>query len=141
MEKTKPSEDGNFSRDGALPPLPPIPPRVATPIQAQYHHQPLQHNYVIMPTNGSATAGLVLGIISLIISVISPFTLGLCCFLSIPMAAIGALFSHIGYSRSKQIGIGNGNAVTGLILNWLQIASALILLVLFVLGAALPETG
>ena len=141
MEKTEPTEGGNFSGSGPLPPLPPIPPKVATPIRSQYHQPPLQQNFVIMPTNGSATAGLVLGIISLTISLISPFTLGLCCFLSVPMAAIGALFSHIGYTRSKQIGIGNGNAVTGLILNWLQVGSALILLFLFVLGVSIPETS
>ena len=138
MEEAKPPEDGNFGRSGPLPPLPPIPPRVATPIQTQYQPHPLQQNFVVMPTNGSATAGLVFGIISIIISAISPFFLFTCCFVSVPMAAIGALFSHIGYDRSKQIGIGNGNAVGGLILNWLQVGFALILLLLFILGVSLP---
>jgi len=138
MEEAKPPEDGNFGRSGPLPPLPPIPPRVVTPIQTQYHPHPLQQNFVVMPTNGSATAGLVFGIISIIISVISPFFLFSCCFVSVPMAIIGVIFSHIGYDRSKQIGIGNGNAVGGLILNWLQVGFASILLFLFILGVSLP---
>ena len=146
MEDAKPPEDGNFGRSGPLPPLPPIPPRVvtqpsvATPIQTQFNPNPYQQNFVVMPTNGSATAGLVFGIISIIISAISPFFLFTCCFVSVPMAGIGALFSHIGYGRSKQVGIGNGNAVGGLILNWLQVGSAIILLFLFILGVSLPAT-
>tara|TARA_B100000575_G_scaffold207075_1_gene168447 strand:+ start:4487 stop:4801 length:315 start_codon:yes stop_codon:yes gene_type:complete len=84
---------------------------------------------VVTPTNGSATAGMVLGILSIIISVISPFTGFLCCLISLPMAFFGAIFSLIGYSNSKQNGVGNASAVTGLILNFLQITGVIVGLV------------
>ena len=82
--------------------------------------------FVVTPTNGSATAGMVLGILSIILSVISPFTGFLCCFISLPMAFFGGIFSLIGYGNSKQNGVGNASAVTGLILNFLQLTGAIL---------------
>ena len=71
--------------------------------------------------NGSATAGMVLGIVSMILSVLSPLMFFACCFVSLPLAFFGMIFSHIGHSNSKTTGVGNGQAVAGLILNWLQL--------------------
>jgi len=137
MEQPKPPEDGSFGPSSHLPPQPPIRHIVNTPIPIAGH--PLQQNFVVQPTNGGATAGLVFGILSILISAIGgPLSLGLCCFVSIPMAAVGVVFSHIGYSRSKVVGVGNGNAVGGLILNWLQVGLALILIFLLILGISVP---
>lgn len=72
-------------------------------------------------TNSSATAGMVLGIVSMVLTVLSPLSLFVCCFISIPLAFFGMIFSHIGHKNSKITGVGKGQAVTGLILNWLQL--------------------
>jgi len=72
-------------------------------------------------SNGSATAGMVLGIISMSLSVLSPLMFFMCCFVSLPLAFFGMIFSHVGYSNSKTTGLGNGQAVAGLVLNWLQL--------------------
>jgi len=94
---------------------------------------------VIMPSsNGSATWGMILGIISMIISVVGgPFSGGLCCFISLPIAFIGMILSHIGSSAAKNSGVGRGEATAGLVLNWLQLLVIVIgIVAFFVFGAA-----
>ena len=92
----------------------------------------MQQGLIIAPmqSNGTATAGMVLGIISLTLSILSPIAMLLCCFVSIPMAALGVIISHVGYSNSKKTGVGNGQAVAGLVLNWIQVLPAVILFAL-----------
>lgn len=91
--------------------------------------------------NGSATAGMVLGIISVILTILSPFLVGICLFVSIPMAFFGLIFSMVGLSAAKQrSGYGTGQAVTGLILNFLQLL-IVILPVLFVLFTGMAYTA
>ena len=96
-------------------------------------------NVVMTPSNGSATAGMVLGIISIVFSVLSPLSYGMCCFISIPMAIIGVILSHVGQGRAKEIGgVGSGNAVAGLVLNYIQIGIAVLLLILLMVGISVP---
>lgn len=107
-----------------------------SPFAAQTHivHLPPQGN-------GSATAGMVLGIISVILTILSPLFIGVCLFVSIPMAFFGLIFSMVGFSAAKQrSGYGTGQAVTGLILNFLQLL-VVILPVLFVLFSGMLYVG
>jgi hypothetical protein len=76
--------------------------------------------------NSSATAGLVLGIISMVFSIMAPFFFLICCFFSIPLSFLGIIFSHIGYSNAKTTGVGKRQAIAGLILNWPQLLLGLI---------------
>ncbi len=93
---------------------------------------------MVNQSSGSATAGLVLGIISIILTALSPILGFLCCIVSVPMAILGVIFSHIGYSHSKNHGVGTGNAVAGLVLNWLTIiATVLAILGILLLGFSL----
>tara|TARA_B100001540_G_C15451571_1_gene481352 strand:- start:58 stop:534 length:477 start_codon:yes stop_codon:yes gene_type:complete len=133
-----------------LPSAPKQPPQMAQmPNPQVYQNQPnvgygnpnLSQQIIIVPSNGMATTGLVFGIISLITSLISPFFLFTCCLLSVPMALLGALFSHLGYSQSRTNGVGGGAAVAGLVLNWMQILIGIGLLFLLILGIALPYPG
>lgn len=82
-------------------------------------------------SNASATAGMVLGIVSMSLSVLSPLLFFACCFASLPLAFFGIIFSHIGYSNSKTSGVGNGQAVAGLVLNWLQLLMVFIPIMAF----------
>ena len=113
-------------------------------VVGQVTHQVVgvQPNMILVqnPTNGSATAGMVLGIVSMSFSVLSPLTWFLCCFISIPLAFFGVIFSHIGYSNSKQTGVGNGQAITGLILNWLQLLMVFIP-IMAIMGIGFMETS
>ena len=57
-----------------------------------------------------------------------------------PMALVGVAFSHAGFSNSKTSGVGNGQAVAGLILNYIQIVPFAILMLLVLLGfMSIPE--
>jgi hypothetical protein len=87
--------------------------------------------FVTAQNNGSATAGMVLGIVSMVLSVLSPLTYFTCCFVSLPLAFFGMICSHIGYSNSKTTGVGNGQAIAGLVLNWLQLLMVFIPIMVF----------
>jgi hypothetical protein len=80
----------------------------------------------IPQSNGFATAGMVLGIISMMFSAMAPFMFLICCIVSLPLALLGIIFSHIGYSKAKTTGIGKGQAIAGLILNWPQLLLGII---------------
>jgi hypothetical protein len=93
---------------------------------------------VISTTNGSATWGMILGIISFILSIGGVFSGGLCCLFSVPLAFIGVILSHVGSGASKRTGVGSGEATAGLILNWLQLGAIVVSIVGFlVFGAAI----
>ncbi len=93
---------------------------------------------VISTTNGSATWGMILGIISFILSIAGVFSGGLCCFLSVPLAIVGVILSHVGSGAAKRTGVGSGEATAGLILNWLQLGAIIVSIVAFlVFGAAI----
>ena len=87
--------------------------------------------FVTAQNNGSATAGMVLVIVSMVLSVLSPLTYFTCCFVSLPLAFFGMICSHIGYSNSKTTGVGNGQAIAGLVLNWLQLLMVFIPIMVF----------
>jgi len=137
------------------PPLPPAPPPAPTPPSSVPVPTPVplpqgippglvQGNVVVsyqrLPSNSAAAAGMVFGIVSLIFTVIAPLFFFFCCFLSIPMALIGVAFSHAGLSNSRTSGVGNGQAVAGLILNYIQIVPFALLMLLVLLGiTSIPE--
>jgi hypothetical protein len=82
--------------------------------------------FVVAQNNTSATAGLVLGIIAMVFTIMAPFFFLICCIFSIPLSLLGIIFSHIGYSNAKNTGVGKGQAIAGLILNWPQLLLGLI---------------
>lgn len=96
----------------------------ATPSHANGNQQGMV--FVAAQNNASATAGLALGIISLVFSIMAPFFFLICCFFSIPLSFLGIIFSHIGYSNAKTTGVGKRQAIAGLILNWPQLIFGMI---------------
>jgi len=82
--------------------------------------------FVVAQNNASATAGLVLGIIAMVFSIMAPFFFLICCIFSIPLSFLGIIFSHIGYSNAKTTGVGKRKAIAGLILNWPQLLLGII---------------
>ena len=114
--------------------------------EKNYPHHPSQSNihpnFFISPSNNSATAGMVLGIVSIVFSMLGVFSGGLCCIISIPAALGGVVASHIGFNNSKKVGVGSGSAITGLILNWLTVGGVILLilaLLLFGFGAIIAS--
>ena len=58
------------------------------------------------------------------------------------MSVIGVVLGHVGYSQSKISGVGGGEAISGLILNWFQVAILLVLLFAgMVLGAGVMASS
>ncbi|HJM19195.1 MAG TPA: hypothetical protein QF802_01900 [Candidatus Thalassarchaeaceae archaeon] len=101
-------------------------------------HAPIQVTNVMMnQSNGAATASMIMGIISFLMF-LSGFILwgAQCC--SMPLAIIGVALGHVGYGNSKTTGVGGGEAMIGLILNWLQVGLLLIgLILILIFGVAL----
>jgi hypothetical protein len=95
-----------------------------TPFHANGNQQGMV--FVVAHNNASATAGLVLGIIAMVFSIMAPFFFLICCIFSIPLAFLGIIFSHIGYFNAKKTGVGKRQAIAGLILNWPQLLLGLI---------------
>jgi hypothetical protein len=83
---------------------------------------------------------MVIGIISMLFF-LAGFAVGITWCCSIPMSIIGVVLGHVGYSNSKMNGVGGGEAVTGLVLNWIQVLAALALVVIIVIfGAAIMSS-
>ena len=82
--------------------------------------------FAVAQNNASATAGLVLGIIAMVFSIMAPFFFLICLIFSIPLAFLGIIFSHIGYFNAKKTGVGKNQAIAGIILNWPQLLLGLI---------------
>ena len=82
--------------------------------------------FAVAQNNASATAGLALGIIAMVFSIMAPFFFLICCIFSIPLSFLGIIFSHIGYFNAKTTGVGKRQAIAGLILNWPQLILGLI---------------
>jgi len=95
------------------------------------HPTGLQSQLTITHTNERATVGLILGIFSLSISILSPLSGFLCFFVSFPLAILGYDLSSKGFNRSKEIGIGNVQSVVGMILNGMVMLAGVFLLLLF----------
>ena len=97
-------------------------------------------NVMMSPSNGAATASLVLGIISFIFWGLGWFVIVTWCC-SVPMSIIGVVLGHVGYSNSTTTGVGGTESIIGLILNWLQVGLLIILAIaIFIFGAALSSS-
>lgn len=116
-------------------------PQVIGGIPSQGYAAPQGMMIAVLPTNGAATAGMVLGIVSMSLSVLSPLVFFMCCFVSIPLAIAGVIASHVGYNGSKTSGIGNGQAIAGLVLNWLQILLTIVPILLFTGAVSTASLG
>jgi hypothetical protein len=78
-----------------------------------------------VPSSGSATASMVLGIIGV---VFGWCTFGLPCVLAV-------IFGHVGYMQTKDgLKSGKGLAVAGLVLGYVMLVPGIVLTILVVLG-------
>jgi hypothetical protein len=76
--------------------------------------------------NGVAVAGMVLGIVTLVLSWLW--------FISIPAGIVGLILSIIGKAKAKKVGKGNGMALTGLILSTIGIIIAVIVVIVGIIA-------
>jgi hypothetical protein len=88
-------------------------------------------------TPGIVTAGFVLSILGLVLTVTFVFFM-----IGIPLAIIGGVISMIALSEAKRKGQGKGMAITGVILSGITVLIAVIGLVLVLLFSSVSsETG
>jgi len=76
--------------------------------------------------NGLAVAGMVLGIVSLVLICIW--------FVSLPCAIVGLCLSVVGKNKALETNSGGGMAITGLVLSCITLALLVIVLVMFLMG-------
>ncbi len=76
--------------------------------------------------NGLAVAGMVLGIVSLVLICIW--------FVSLPCAIVGLCLSVVGKNKALETNSGGGMAITGLVLSCVTLALLVVLLVMFFMG-------
>ncbi|WP_065570636.1 hypothetical protein [Microbacterium oleivorans] len=90
----------------------------------QYPQQVVYQQVVRPPSNGAATAALILGILAVFfgISVPIPFWGLIVIFLAVPLGALAVIFGHVGMRASRTIPVGRGNAVAGLIMGYVTLA-------------------
>jgi len=94
----------------ALPPNPPSPPQAIRPLPGP--SAPVRYTQM----NGFAVTGLILGVVSFVIS--------FCCCGGLPLNLLGLLFSAIGLAqinRQPEVYTGKGAAVAGLIISGLSL--------------------
>lgn len=90
-----------------------------------YPYPPAYSQYPLPKTgNGKATAGLILGIISIVFFWLSFFD-------AIP-AVLGLIFGFLGLNESKRTGSGRGQAIAGIVCAFVGAALAIILTVVIV---------
>jgi len=76
--------------------------------------------------NGLAVAGMVLGIVSLVLICIW--------FVSLPCAIVGLCLSVVGKNKARETNSGGGMAITGLVLSCVTLALLVIILLTFLMG-------
>jgi len=99
-----------------------------TPSQAPMQYGGPQIVYVATSSNGMATAGGILSIVTVGLIASTPFLIFPICFAPITLL-LGIIFSHIGLSNSKYSGEGKGMAITGLVIGYLILAPFMMLFV------------
>lgn len=90
------------------------------------------------PSNGQAVTSLVLGIIAIVTGVWSPIPLiGMFpAFIAFPLAVLAIVFGHTGLSASNKIGVGRGQAITGMILGYITLGIILLTFLIWVISLA-----
>jgi len=79
--------------------------------------------------NGVAVAGMVLGIVSLVLVCIW--------FISLPCAIVGLCLSVVGKNKARETNSGGGMAITGLVLSCVTLALLVIAFIAFMMGLSM----
>ncbi|RIX28423.1 hypothetical protein [Amnibacterium setariae] len=86
--------------------------------------QVIYQQVVRAPSNGIATAALVLGIVAIVLGVwmVIPFVGLFFAFISFVPAVLGVVFGVLGLRQASRIAVGRGAAITGLVTGGLTLA-------------------
>ncbi len=95
------------------------------PNAAPVYQQPVQP---IVPGKGMGIAGMVLGIVSLVLFCIW--------YISMPCGIVGLILSCLSYSKAKKANMKNGMAVAGIVCSAIALGIAVLFLVLGIIGLA-----
>lgn len=90
------------------------------------------------PSNGMAVTALILGIIATVIGIWSPIPIigiGAAFFAFLP-ALLAVIFGHVGLGTFKKIGVGKGQAMTGLILGYITLAIIILTIIFWIIAMA-----
>lgn len=108
--------------------------------QSQY----LYHHIVRPPSNGTAVAALVLGIIGIAIGIWSFIPiLGLFSAITgfLP-ALLGVIFGHLGLAKARQLnGLGHTSALTGLVLGYVTLGVIALVTLFWILAMVGSSTS
>jgi len=102
-------------------------------------HQIIYQQVVKAPSNGTAVAALVLGIVALVTGIWIPVpVLGLfMMFLAFVPSVLAVIFGHVGLRNATGVGgVGRPAALTGLILGYVTLAISAITTFLWIIVAA-----
>lgn len=104
----------------------------------QPQQQVIYQQVIKSPSNGLAITSLVLGIIAIVIGVWSFIPiLGLgAAFISFLPALIAVILGHMGLKRSTEIGAGQGQAKTGMILGYITLGIIILTTVFWIFAMA-----
>ena len=102
------------------------------PVQQPVYQQPVyQQQPASVPGKGLGIAGMVLGIISLVLFCVT--------YISIPCAIVGIILSGVGLKKAKDVGMKNGMAVAGLVCSAIALGVCVVAWILA--ASALAELG
>ena len=82
----------------------------------------------VVPGKGLGIAGMVLGIVSLV--------LWCYVYIGIPCAIVGVILSIIGMKKAKDVGMKNGMAVAGLVCSIIALAILVIIMIIGLMAAS-----
>lgn len=100
--------------------------------------QVIYQQVVRAPSNGIATAALVLGIVAIVLGVwmIIPLVGLFFAFVSFVPAVLGVVFGILGLRQAARIGVGRGTAMTGLVTGGVTLAIGVLTTMIWILAIA-----
>jgi hypothetical protein len=106
-------------------------------------HQVVYQQIVRPPSNGIAIAGMVLGIVAIVLGVwmIIPIAGLFFAFVSFVPAVLAAVFGIIGLRQSNRVHVGRGAAMTGLITGGATLAIGVLTTMFWILAIAASAAG
>lgn len=98
--------------------------------------QPVYYQHIVVRTNGSATAALILGIIAFVFGFWAwvPLLGILNVIIGGALAIMAVTFGHMGRKTFKEIGVGDGKAVTGLILGYTTLGIIALVIITWIIS-------
>lgn len=107
---------------------PPVQPTYSPATPPQYGFKP-----PVVPGKGLGIAGMVCGIVSLVLFCIW--------YISIPCAIVGAILSALAKNKASEVGMDNGMAKAGIVCSWIALGLAILFIVIVAIIAGIGASS